>query len=773
MVESRLAPGPLTDQLGFSEDERARVRARLEALGVRALPYPFSSAMSVLSDCDGSSRPRYEAYLDAFSRLGLDFGDSTWLRWNHQVVRKTASALGFFSHTFSKGAIHNAAFMAATRTFAESVAEYHSGNIDHFHSLLGEGPRVVIVDCDAVDGSSVEIPAGPFQEGGPWRTDNLHLFGLLVDGECQSAQVVKKGGAETPGFRRLKAPSERQTLFALPFDPDGENRAPILRNIRAVKLTDARNVRRVVLLSCHSELLLERVAYLRSFNVEMNTITEHARLHFRNPVGGAVDDKKTRERLRGYVGPSGAVCGAISDDAGLIVSTDADDPASVCRVLPELFDLGLRFVVPHAANSTDGWDLLEVVSPTPTRSGGGGYWARRTVPLGRELGHSRQETFTLRMQDALRAAESRPGRVWPLYTHLGARTAEDGADRQESPDPYFDDVSMRALQNDALGISGQGRRMWFTRGSTLYDYALVVRSIAEHIRREGDTIDINSWRDAALGKILPCSPAQLYGVTFYVDDAATATVRLDGRAVETVSRNGADETGRQSVTVMESEIRAILFDRLSPLANDPDEAVIDGECVWRADHLCVDGAVTLPLHAWSAPSAQAFEFDAEGVFGVRLRTRAGGSFYFGDPRWNDGSDDASYAFLKRDAGRFVVPFHDLTWRASIGEHMPSHPLSSITLEGKAKFARLAFLRPRATMLRRTGFCVAGRVPDFKRGQVVNLGERRETVDQRGWFCFSQTPEGVYRLTTNDRCDRRGPLVEIGSDVVNFMLDRAV
>jgi len=171
--------------------------------------------------------------------------------------------------------------------------------------------------------------------------------------------------------------------------------------------------------------------------------------------------------------------------------------------------------------------------------------------------------------------------------------------------------------------------------------------------------------------------------------------------------------------------------------------------------------------------AQALEFEADGAFGLRLRTVEGGSFYFGDAKWNDGSDDACYAFLKADAGRFVVPFHDLTWRAATADHVPSHPLASITFMGEARFARLAFLRPRATTLARTDFCVAGRIADFRRGETVHLGERRETVDQRGWFCFPRTARGVYRLTSEARCDRRGPLVEVGADVFNLVLDRSL
>ncbi len=775
MAEADLAPAPFTNRLGLSAEEREAARRRLEAAGVRALPYPFASAMSVISDCDGSSRSRYQAYVGAFTSRGLDFGDSTWLHWNHQTGFRAGGGLGVYSYTWSKGLYHDPAWLSRTRTFAESVAGYHAGDIDHLHSLFRDGPRVAIVDCPQSDGDTVEIFTGPFQSGGAWRADDLHLSALLIEGECDGASVVEQDGGETVCSAPRAGPLAGQTLLALPFDPDGENRGLLMRAVGAIRLNGARGVKRVILLSCHTDRLVERVAHLRRLNIEWSLITEHSRLHFRHPSEAAQDDQAASKRLAEPDGVLPALYGEISDDEGLVVSTDADDPRSPCRVLPDLFDLGLRFLAPAACDTFEGIDLLDVVRPTPTRAGGGAYWARRTMPLGRGPNpRTHQETFTVRARAALDGAERQPGLVWPVYTHLGAMDIDPGRPGPPFvPEPYFDAADMAVLQDRALGISGEGARMWLARATPLYDYCLIVRSIADHVRRDGDAIDIESWRDPALGRRLPCSPAQLFGLTLYVDDAAAASVRLDGRPIQTLSRNRADASGRQSVTILESEIRSIVFEALDPLANDPGEAEIDGECAWRDGGLAVNGAVTVPMHGWSAPGAQALAFDAAGVFGIRLRTVDGGSFYFGDPRWDDGSDDATYAFVGGGAGRRVAPLYDLAWRAGTGAHVASHPLASIAFMGDAQFARVEFLRPRATMLERAGFCVAGQVADFRRGQIVHLGERREAVDQRGWFCFPQTPAGVYRLTSQGQCDRRGPLVEIGSDTVGLLLNRAL
>lgn len=120
--------------------------------------------------------------------------------------------------------------------------------------------------------------------------------------------------------------------------------------------------------------------------------------------------------------------------------------------------------------------------------------------------------------------------------------------------------------------------------------------------------------------------------------------------------------------------------------------------------------------------------------------------------------------------------------------MPSHPLKSITLHcaggrgAYADFGDLALLRPRATSRNHgetTSYCLGGVVPGFKPGQSVQAQAKGKsevvatTVDQRGWFCFTQLPEGIYNVWTEGETakiyDRRGPLVELRADVMTLEL----
>jgi hypothetical protein len=138
----------------------------------------------------------------------------------------------------------------------------------------------------------------------------------------------------------------------------------------------------------------------------------------------------------------------------------------------------------------------------------------------------------------------------------------------------------------------------------------------------------------------------------------------------------------------------------------------------------------------------------------------------------------------------VAPFHGLQWAedAVSGGPMPGHPWRAITLycspNAYADFARIRLLRPRATSLNHGDvplYCLGGRVMDFKPGQSVQArmkgrkDVRSVIADQRGWFCFSKMPPGIYTVWTDTEAgkiiDRRGPSVELRSDVMSLLLNR--
>jgi hypothetical protein len=531
-------------------------------------------------------------------------------------------------------------------------------------------------------------------------------------------------------------------------------------------------------------------------------------------------------------------------------------------VFPDISqDLEFRFVNPIATMSTKAWDPLELVTPSSTRTGGGIYYARRTRPSAVDQADpnridptlTTQETFAIRLSKVLTAMSREPGLFCPFYTHLGSYPA--GYYKDEGvhdaiggpiPSPYFDIDIMQRLQNHVFNVTGSlpnSSRIWFSRATTHYDYALMLRDIGHHVTRPApQTIAITSWMDACLGKAMPRSAAQLYGLTFYVDDPAKAVVLLDGAPIEHLFRNPPDETGRGSVTVAACDLRFTVFDQLDPIYNptlsdggahrcdvgDPSQTsalTTDARWTWRARD-AIDrsfgrlqlssastdrtpgpavGSIRIPMSGWTPTGAQALSLmcRAHGGarFGVRIETRTGGRFYFGDEPAEtfDGAPVTARYGLTFPEGRdgawtrFTIPFHDLAWASGArpGGPMPSHALETVTLFGigdpgaAIDFADLAFLRPRTIApvgATRVGHCLGGRIADFRGGEIVHASRvddasvsRHETaVDQRGFFCFDGMARGLYdvwaRVGETTVHDRRGPRVEVSEDNLTLVLD---
>lgn len=817
----------------ISADEESHLRKKLAVLGIRLLPFPFGSAISIVSDVDGSRRSRYDAYVrQLVHQLGFDFGDSTWLRWT-----LPAGGSGFLSPNLTLGRDETTDTYNTTRTFCELVNEYHTGNIDHFHAFQSKGPRVAIITPTATTYSrEIELPICETQNKGTWQCSDFFVFGICVVGKTgtslsiESVKIVDRNGNICDAYRsaRFNAPPDGRhyKLFNLKGDPDDGLKAPQLEKVKSVVLTfsvleSSNSIERVLLTSLDRDVLLGRLGFLRDkYNIEIQLVTEHSALAFRNPDKRR--DEALKQHVATYAGPIEAYNGTLVDDEGnLVFSTDTDEPHSLCRVFPELSDdLEVRFIVPHPATQSTGWSPLQVISPSPTRLGTAIYWANRVLPNIKEPpkgyrfdGHSRHDTFGERLMSVLKQISDTPGLCWPIYTHLG------GTGDAIEPQPYLPLQPLLDLQDRVLNISSatspQGR-IWFARATILYDYALMIRSIANAIDRPTtNSIHIDSWVDPVLGVVMPRSPAQLFGVTFYVDNPSEGEVILDGKKIESLVRNPPDGTGRASVTIVESDAGQIIFDELDPTLND-SVLPVGGNWQWLTlteppaqtfgRLMITDGdekaTLEIPLHGFCASGSQVLEAGIRSNDGSRfaliLKTESGAHFFFGERELAGRIQSnvlGSYYYVqsvaREDWNTFCVPFYDLHWasHAEAGGPLPTHALDSLTIvcEGRPGSAidvrKIAFLRPRTFSRARTvklRFTASGCVPDSGGGELVYAISRsnvasKTMTDQRGFFTFRELSRGVYRMWAEtpggSLCDRRGPQVEISNDVVGLVLNR--
>jgi hypothetical protein len=808
----------------------------------RPFPYPFASALTVVSDVDGAAKARYDGYMgDLVHTYGLDFGDSMWLRTCCETPASDvpiAAGLGFFSRFFGVGNKEAARTFVRVRTLIESVAEFHTGNVDHYHSFLNKGPRVAILEGGEVTADAVTFALTAHETQGFWRcTDNcVDAVCVVLRGAPQSAiesiTLTERGG-QVIVFDRPIAPPENdagETLVMFATSGSVEDDVVLPRMEETVQVRVAvpggkADVVRVLLVSGSTHTLLDRLRYLRDrFNVETPLVTEHSAFHMRAALMGSRRDAEQDKYIAEHPGVVAALNGAHSTpEKTLVFSTEADDPRSFARVLPELPDeFEVRFMVPQAATNNAGISIDKVIVPLSTRAGTVVYQVHRTMPNVLDTPQnnkfdgtfSRQENFHTRIDKALDMAEAMPGLYWPIYTHLGgfSTPVADNA----IPKPYFEGTALARLQDHVYNVTGSvpsTSRIWMARSTVFYDYILIRRFIADHTKlADPNTVEITSWHDPVLNKTLPRSTSQLYGQTFYVADPTRARVLVDGKPVRLLARNGADEMGRCSVTVCDSEIRHVVFDALDPLQKAGLEAQLLGGN-WRFTRAEKDkpafgrltvtrgqsASLSVPMHGWGAVGSQLLSLiggrSKSGAMGLVLETVSGGRFFFGDRALLDavGPVNAHYVF-EYDQGTglrdMAAPFHCMTWAegSTTGGPMPSHPLTSITLHcaggrgAYADFGDLALLRPRATSLNHgetTSYCLGGVVPGFKPGLSVHAQAKGKSevvatpVDQRGWFCFTQLPEGIYNVWTEGETakiyDRRGPLVELRADVMTLEL----
>lgn len=836
-----LPPGPFSPSRPVSDSGKDGFERMLKSAGVRLMPYPFDSAMAVASDIDGSSRETFNGYTRMLvHQLGLDFGDSAWLHWRYNFNRNgkisATNSVGFLSPSLTEHTADAAKYFIRNFTFHELLAEYHEGTIDHLHALLPHGPRAAVLTKLFRDGNSLVADMPPLDVS----CSDIHLFGICFvssgeqDPAIQSVRVECAGG-ETADYTLADhdgpADGNGYSLYIRDVGSEGSEGVPHLRNVARIVATTANGGSvipdRAILLGTYGPILLDRLNHLREkFNVELPLVTEHAKMHFRNPISTEFVRQANLEKLQSQSDSLFGFTGPLTDSRGTtIVSMDSDEPHSPARVLPEMVEQAeLRFIVPAPASSNVGYHATDLLAASPTRSGGGFYWAKRTMPNAIDPepgtmfdGKTRHDTFVARVQRAVDVATAQPGSFWPIYTHIGSLARVDGR-RIDLPTPYFEPGPLLLLQDRHFGITSavpENGRIWFARASTLYDYVLMLQTVPDHMERSGSgTIRISSWQDPVLGKRLPRTPSQLYGLTFYVDDENAAEVSLDGTTIEHVTRNPPDSSGCASITIAECDIATTLFRGVDPAAR-AGAVVEGGRWDWRrGDAPCGRLAsarpgdvstLKVPMHGTALPGAQLLSLrlriNAGCGCGLLLETRSGGRFWFGTAELGDrlGTITASYGIdrlLQADRWiRLVVPFHDLDWSAGAvpGGPLPGDPLESLTLvstgarEASVEFGDVRLLRPRAsTQAHRfgPGHCVVGLIPGAGAGETVRLdppqrhGTGRTTqTDQLGWFSFTRVKPGVYDIIGSnggvDYRSARGAAVEVWSDIARLELSDAV
>lgn len=376
------------------------ISRKMHQTGIRELPYPFDNSFGVTSDTDLSARKSFKAYVgELVNDHGLDFGDSVWLHSN----TGPAPGAAYLSRDFSKYDVGEDILAVDQMDLFELLQETADGNIDHWHSFLVQGPR--IVRCTTfrehdepvlpIDARQPLIPEAtrrsivvelPSQRPAPHSLHNITQFPIYavsvfvkrvsaVDVAGVTIEGLPLGGhkdphpsmrmvANSPPRGRWLLEEEKDTsLYPNLAKDDGEERLlffvvrpdcekpiglPRVHQLHSIHLHLAAgstaDLIRVYLHNCHSEVLLGALQFLyRIGRVGLSLNTTHALWHFTGWRPQLAFDAINSERWVQNPDALESYFGDF-DIPGHHFSTVADRTNSFARVFPDLVrDFGLSF----------------------------------------------------------------------------------------------------------------------------------------------------------------------------------------------------------------------------------------------------------------------------------------------------------------------------------------------------------------------------------------------------------------------------------------------
>lgn len=691
---------------------------------------------------------------------------------------------------------------------------------------------------------------------GAWDKNNAPLSLVVEDSDGGKWEL----GPGSDPLDSRPGQEKSHLCFVAKISPDDSPQVPHLEEVESVLLqfpegNEKASVERIILHNIHPDLFADRFDYLaRRFHFSTNLVSRHSLFHFLPEIpgfGGKAQGRTNRKRMDEFPDILDTYYGSLFDE-GVEASSSADEPGSFSRVYPRETSVnGLRFLRTVAidypttlrtaaaqkakalregggsqkeAASTEplesespGWhpSVFGVTFPTPTRSGGALYHLRSThsrlsdKEAGKSLGKAvakktTARTFTNRLRTVIEDLRGEKGRAAQFYTHLGNLAPDD----EDFPDPYFDRNDLREFQDRVFGCGNDRKdhRIWFTRGTVLCDFSLVLQSIGHHLKRPcPNRVSISSWIDPYAGIPVAENPCQLYGQTFYVEDSKLAEVDLDGEPVLELVRNPADETGRESVTIVDSPIRHTIFRAIDPREGHGVNAE-NCDVEWEAGAFALrptdgeSGMVAIKTAHLFPVGTQHLVFGVrrmteDSAFAIVMETESGGRFAFGDASVIANLEhsvhakyDSPRAFREgRSRQLCVVPFYDLEWSpdGNAGEPfraLPSHTPASIRIHISGEGVELdsiEYTRPKTTTPN-TGMenavKIGVRAGEKDSGQSFDLrsvedNSVRATASPNdfGHMIFDALPKGGYRLVLSERPEETLHWIEAFSDRFDLVL----
>lgn len=566
---------------------------------LRKLPYPFAHMVTVANDADGQP-PWYGYAIHRImnEQLGLRIGDSFWVNTNSNSQLSAA----LFSGPLQRNS--QASGIDGHTVFWLLVRSFHRGDYDHFHSWQDDAihrysywPKQVVLLRSGRN--VIELPRSPTHEDrlkiSRWPQPaslRLHLDGKLPT----EFSVNLKSGEHTV---RVPASAIRRPA-RIAADADGRNVLEVLMGRTSQNgLVEFRGQPLQIELEGEfsgrflgvewdgfsRSLVQLQLPWLKKLNIRPVMTTAHGGYTRAQNLG--IGDIY---RLKPDKDPD------VAATIDWIARPGGDDPKSHAYHVDLLRELGVHSAAvappvryPYnatkptrlerfhsselwAVDKTWGLSFLPPISRADLQS----RFARLDPVAANEnvtdllctdsflcLRSEQGPTLDFLIATSLAHVRADQGSVrhnW--YQHLGTALAHRELPLSlDRPISESAERQLRRLADHMYNFGGtipSNKRVWVPAPSVWQTYLITTRNMHDRVAVDAVTsmVRIAPVQDPVLDRTWPSlqSPTrELHGLTIYVPDSSAARVRIGEKEIVSFTRNPADESGRESVTIVNDQ----------------------------------------------------------------------------------------------------------------------------------------------------------------------------------------------------------------------------
>lgn len=581
--------------------------------GVRDFPYPFGSLISYSSDVDMQSPSDGEIIHDFFNEnLGLPISDSVW-------VEGTSAASSFFRSVQEGVDLADRRGLEThlnyTRLYEKDLPTYlrllrvwHRGNADHFHSW--QDGNIPIARFD-------EFETGPHFEIIVPHKLTPHNFGKYLSMKTlgEPTEELKVSVFDSEGNELSFSINDAEKFEIDPkiyevdlseiqgkkFDyeyvwntQETLDKPFVHQKFRKIVVTDAGcnglcdySVAKLDIMSFNRASVKNKIPWLNDHGVRPVLITSHGGFDFSanygNPHNLKYIESKYLSKFKIYKDTLASIGNFASSSvyhADLLkdIGVEAIWPYSFgslnynekIRFKKRLKGTNQYLLSRHMAYN----DLIEAIIERGIDNNGNQIPRQYRDLIRETICQKDSGVFCPHQGDGIPGLtylslmqvdkNLKVNNLW--YTHFATR----GSKGRNMSDPVLSEETKNVMELLSSAHYGwnpnfqDGKRVWVTSASTYVRYNILKEQISKStdIDFKNSVVNIASWNDPVLDRKVPNlqhPELDLHGFTFYVKNAKKAKVYLNGSEIKNLVRNGADECGKESVTVIDSYTKTNIF----------------------------------------------------------------------------------------------------------------------------------------------------------------------------------------------------------------------